>query len=605
MHTLSEPGPAEISRPISGQPATAPLGIAPWSFSPADRPPLRIGLLLDSPRLALFCSKIVQDIQASNFAKLELLVYRKAPARPSSPNSNRGALSGLRQRLFDSKSRRRALYDFYLRLDHRMKPKNHPLDQRDCSDLLAGIESIEVEPIGKKFVHRFPEDTLEKIRAKNLDVLIRFGFNILHGDILKAARYGVWSYHHGDNDFYRGGPAHFWELHEDSPLSGVILQVLTEELDGGLVLCKSLFTTRPTVSMSVNRFAPYWGAADLVIRKLNELHQFGWERLEKNAVPPAPYRGKRKLYRLPTNSDMISWLAPVFLRKAIQYPFRRPTIQHWQIAMRNNGKHLLENDNDLEGFRWIDAPRGHFWADPFGFEHAGKNWVYFEDFSYQKKRAWISCAEVLSDGSLGSPTVCLDNPDRHYSYPHVFRDGDDIFMVPESYDSERVDLFRCEDFPNKWVHERTLFQGRFVDTTIWQHDGLWWMMTTRAEPDPRAGCLFLYYSESLAGEWRFHVSNPISTDARTDRGAGRVFRARDRLIRPSQSRCPIYGYSFSLNEITTLTPAQYSERVLTTVTPEHWKGFCAVHTYNRTGSIEWIDGARMTPIKDVVLRQDR
>jgi hypothetical protein len=42
----------------------------------------------------------------------------------------------------------------------------------------------------------------------------------------------VWSYHHGDNEFYRGGPPHFWELYEKAPLSGVILQVLTEELDG-------------------------------------------------------------------------------------------------------------------------------------------------------------------------------------------------------------------------------------------------------------------------------------------------------------------------------------------------------------------------------------
>jgi hypothetical protein len=606
MHIASEPGPIELTDSNGlQQKGPVPLGIAPWSLSTANRPPLRIGLLLDSPKMALFCSKIIQDIQASNFAKIELLVYRKAVAKPSPGNKNKGPLSGLRQRLFDSKARKRTLYDLYLRLDHRMKPKDHPLDQRDCSDQLAGIESIEVEPIGKKFVHKFPEDTLEKIRAKNLDVLIRFGFNILHGDILKAARYGVWSYHHGDNDFYRGGPAHFWELHEGAPLSGVILQVLTEELDGGLVLCKSLFTTRNTVSMSVNRFAPYWGAADMAIRKLNELHHFGWEHLEKNVVPPAPYQGQRKLYRLPTNADMAQWLAPVFLKKAIQYPFRRPSIQHWQIALRNNGKDLLENGNDLGGFRWIDAPKGHFWADPFGFEHDGKNWVFFEDFSYEKKRAWISCAEVALNGNLSSPIICLDNPDRHYSYPHIFRDGEDIFMVPESYDSESVDLLRCEEFPNKWRHERTLFQGRFVDTTIWQHDGLWWMMTTRAEPDPRAGILLLYYSESLKGEWRFHPSNPISADARNDRGAGRVFRSGERLIRPSQSRCPIYGYSFSLNEITMLSPAQYSERVLTTVTPEHWKGFCAVHTYNRSGKMEWIDGARMTRLKDVTLRQDQ
>ncbi len=602
MSIASEPGPAEVTHSSSIEPqAPAPLGIAPWSFSPASRSPLKIGLLLDSPKMALFCSKIIQDIQTSNFAKIELLVYRKSAPRSQAAKP----ASGLRQRLFDPKARKRTLYDLYLRLDHSMKPKNHPLDPRDCSDQLAGIESIEVEPIGKKFVHKFPEGTLEKIRAKNLDVLIRFGFNILHGDILSAAKYGVWSYHHGDNDFYRGGPAHFWELHEGSPLSGVILQVLTEELDGGLVLCKSLFTTRNTVSMSVNRFAPYWGAADMAIRKLNELHQFGWEHLEKKAVPVTPYQGKRKLYRLPTNADMAQWLAPVFLKKAVQYPFRKPTIQHWQMALRNNGKSLLQNGTDLEGFRWTDAPRGHFWADPFGFEHGGKNWVFFEDFSYEKKRAWISCAEVSADGHMGPLIICLDNPDRHHSYPHIFRDGEDIFMVPESYDSQSVDLFRCEEFPSKWRHERTLFEGRFVDTTIWQHDDLWWMMTTRAEPDPRAGVLFLYYSKSLAGEWRFHPSNPISTDARNDRGAGRVFRTGGRLIRPSQSRCPIYGYSFSLNEISALSPTEYSERVLTTVTPEYWKGFCSVHTYNRSGTMEWIDGARMMPLKDVTTAPGR
>ena len=41
-------------------------------------------------------------------------------------------------------------------------------------------------------LHGFPDDALERIREKKLDVLIRFGFNILRGEILTAARYGVW-----------------------------------------------------------------------------------------------------------------------------------------------------------------------------------------------------------------------------------------------------------------------------------------------------------------------------------------------------------------------------------------------------------------------------
>ena len=37
----------------------------------------------------------------------------------------------------------------------------------------------------------------------------------LRGEI---ARHGVWSYHHGDNRFYRGGPPGFWEVMEDQPV---------------------------------------------------------------------------------------------------------------------------------------------------------------------------------------------------------------------------------------------------------------------------------------------------------------------------------------------------------------------------------------------------
>jgi len=74
------------------------------------------------------------------------------------------------------------------------------------------------------------------------------------------------------------------------------------------------------------------------------------------------------------------------------------------------------------------------------------------------------------------------------------------------------------------------------------------------------------------------------------RGAGRVFRSGHRLIRPSQSGAPSYGYSVAFNEITELSPQRYSERPLRNITPEYWKGISGVHTYNFAGNIELIDG---------------
>jgi len=52
----------------------------PFRFSPAVGPPLRIGILLDTPKLSAFFARIIEDIQGSNFANLELLVFRKNAA---------------------------------------------------------------------------------------------------------------------------------------------------------------------------------------------------------------------------------------------------------------------------------------------------------------------------------------------------------------------------------------------------------------------------------------------------------------------------------------------------------------------------------------------
>lgn len=140
-----------------------------------------------------------------------------------------------------------------------------------------------------------------------------------------------------------------------------------------------------------------------------------------------------------------------------------------------------------------------------------------------------------------------------------------------------------------------MLQGKFVDTSVWKQDGLWWMLTTRAEPDSRSSCLFLFFAERLTGDWHFHPSNPISTDVRNNRGAGRIFSSADRLIRPSQSCSPVYGYSFSLQEITKLSTSDYREHPIREFRPETMHKQ-ATHTYNCLSGIEIIDGATFVPL---------
>lgn len=73
----------------------------------------------------------------------------------------------------------------------------------------------------------------------------------------------------------------------------------------------------------------------------------------------------------------------------------------------------------------------------------------------------------------------------------------------------------------------------------------------------------------------------------------------NRLIRPSQSGAPSYGYSISFNEITELSKRRHQERPMRTISPEHWPGISGIHTYTRAGNVELIDGRTFVALKKV------
>jgi hypothetical protein len=552
--------------------------------------------------LSRWFAEIVDHILQSDFASLELLIFNADEQRKAAepPQPKRSLFNKALDSLCDSQRRRKFLFSLYERWDRRhVVPSEDPQALVDCSARFEQIASISVTPITKRFVHRFPADAIECIREKQLDVLIRFGFNILRGEILTAAKYGVWSYHNGDNDYYRGGPAYFWEVYEGNPISGAVLQILTEELDAGKVLCKGLFATCPGISQARNGSQPFWGASTFMIQKLRELHQHGWERLERTAVPRAPYLGKKKIYKTPSNSEMVRWLGPLLVRKSLRRFVRRPVINHWRLAIRFGARPALNSGPvpDLRGFRWIESPKGHFYADPFLIEEGGKLWLFFEDLDYGTQRGRISCAEV-QDGGLVNPLPALERP-YHLSYPCVFRDGNTLYMIPETASSGAVELYRCVRFPDKWDIERELFRGRAVDTTIWMDGGLYWFFVTlqdsRGFGSQFGTQLWLFYASTLTGEWTPHPGNPISTDVRNSRGAGAIFRDSGKLFRPSQDCSKNYGYSFSFNEIVVLDRDQYQEKPCVTINPLWAPGLVGTHTYSRAGQVEIIDGCAPLP----------
>jgi hypothetical protein len=561
--------------------------------------PLRIGLMLDSLTLPAWAASIVDHIQRSNFARIESLIFKACEQPP--PVQPAPLPVRLWRILLDKRKRSQILYSLYFKWDaRRYSIPNDPLRPVDCTAKLAACPRISVVPIAKGFTHRFSPQDLEIVRQQKLDVILRFGFNILRGEILSVPRYGIWSYHHGDNAYYRGGPAYFWEIYERHPLSGVILQVLSEELDAGQVLCKANLETQQGVSTVRNRVQPYWTASFFVIRKLHQLHQYGWEQVAEQSSQAQLVAGRKKLYRSPTNFQMLRFLIDWAFRRAVPARVRPVPHSYWRVALRAGENPMRLDAPDPCGFHWVKSPRGHYYADPFLFEKDRNTWLFFEDYSYLDKIGTIGCAEVLPDGVISAPRTVLA-PGHHLSYPFVFEHQGEIYMLPESGADKIVELYRADPFPDRWSLEKVLFKGTIaVDTTLWKEDGVYWFFVTVVDPPEAGPQLFLFYADSLTGEWNYHPSNPICTDVRFARGAGRIFRDNGRLIRPSQDHSHGYGCACHFRHILELTKNSYCETSLGSIEPNWERGLTGTHTYNRSGIFEVVDANRPTPLRKVL-----
>jgi hypothetical protein len=547
--------------------------------------PLRVGLMLDALSAPAWIAKILRQIEASDFATITFALVNDEPPPPQP------RLARLR-----APRRRHLLFHLYDRVDRRVFAR--PPDafaREDLEPLLAGATVRHATPLRPKpFEHRFTPADVRAVREQELDVILRFGFNIIRGEILDCARYGVWSYHHGDNREYRGSPDLFWEIYERNPVSGTLLQVLTDDLDAGHVLYRSFHATQLS-SLWRNRNAAYWKSAEFVTRRLRDAAEGRWPQIQASADfrEPTPYA--KAIYRRPDNRQMVRFLARLAAGFAARQLRKLVVTDEWDVRYRRaSGDPGLPPGTD--GFRPLPQPRGRELADPFLVEEGGRALLFVEDYAPAGGRGTIACVELHADGRPGSLEPVLEQP-HHLSYPFVFRRGDEWYLVPESHEARRVELFRADEFPHRWSRAAVMLDDvRAVDATVCEHEGRWWMWVNIAvDGADVADELHLFHAAEPAGPWTPHPLNPVVSDVRLARPAGRPFVHGDRLIRPAQDCSVRYGYATVFCEVLTLSPEAYAERPVARLEPGWLPGQIGGHTYNAGAGWEVVDCARAVP----------
>lgn len=241
---------------------------------------------------------------------------------------------------------------------------------------------------------------------------------------------------------------------------------------------------------------------------------------------------------------------------------------------------------------WHELPEdgSRFFADPFPFTVDGRHYIFVEDFDHAKGKGVISMSEVDTAGFATTPRTVIEEP-THLSYPQVFAEGGEIWMIPESSAAREVVLYRAEHFPDRWVRHAVLIaDAEISDATLLVRDGRYWLFgTLRDGHGSTSDTLVVYHAPALTGPWIAHVANPVRIDRTAARPAGAFFERDGRTWLPVQDGTRGYGSGIGLIELLELDlttvrvgPRQRLSSPDAPLPP-------AVHTFNRHADLEVID----------------
>ena len=178
----------------------------------------------------------------------------------------------------------------------------------------------------------------------------------------------------------------------------------------------------------------------------------------------------------------------------------------------------------------VPASKDRWAADPILIDYGERTWLFYE--AVESGKGKIEVAEVLDGCKLSKPTVVLED-ECHYSYPFVFSSNGTWYMIPESSAASEVRLYQSKAFPYQWELQTVLLRMRAVDTTVFYHDGRYWLLTfllTEGSEKviPRAYTLTDWDMPNLT-EIPWPDFDPLRV-----RGAGPLFELKGGKIRPAQ-----------------------------------------------------------------------
>jgi hypothetical protein len=543
-----------------------------------------VGLLIDSYEIYAWMYESINRLTNLDFVEISLVIFcEQSPTKKSKLSQFWENKSVFLYNIFDKMDQ-----FFFRNILYRGNP--NAFEKKSIKKILSGLPIIKVKPRRKKYSDYFECNDVEKIRNYKTDIIIRLSRErILRGDILSCSKYGIWSDHHADNYVNRGTPPGFWEVFEDIPETGSILQILNEDLDGGLVLYRSWSSTYP-FSPAWNRNLFYWASSSFLPRQVRLLYNLGEKEYFRRIIILNKEINfySHRLFLSPNNYQMVK-IFFMYFKKIISKIYQDIFFHQYSYLLYKRDSGL---DTSIRKFKKISLPGKTFFSNPHLVIVAEKSYVFCNEYVKKRKRHIISVIQMENDNFLKKPIRISDN-NLSIKSPYVFEYQEKYFMIPESTGSNTIDLYECINFPYDWKLKMNLIKDvRAVSPSIIFFNTKWWLFIGMSEnkissPNDE---LFLFYSDDLfTNRWKSHPLNPVISDIKSARPAGKIFLHNNSIYRPSRNGSKWGEYSINVNKIIRMSETDYKEEKIDAITPNWNNRVRSTHTLCYNKSITVID----------------
>ena len=236
--------------------------------------------------------------------------------------------------------------------------------------------------------------------------------------------------------------------------------------------------------------------------------------------------------------DYLRSVLPCPLKNAYYIGFLKETEMSLPIAER------------YEKVRWLDVCRykdeGWF-ADPFILS-VNDNIIelFAEEMIYKTGRGILAYLKVDINSCEILEKHTMLELDTHLSFPIYLRDNGKLYVYPENYQSGSLKIYEYDEQTKSLICPRIIINAPLLDTQILKLNGLYYafgvQFQTGLQKDTKK--LYVYQANTLHGGYKLIqiIENPRCEE----RGAGLIYTADGRLIRPAQSCEGGYGREVNL-----------------------------------------------------------